>query len=190
MPLVLLPADEREPQPWRNGGGTTYEIARADHPQRSREFLWRVSIAEISAPGPFSLFPGYQRLIAVIAGAGMSLRGLAPDEVTLAPFQVTRFDGALAVEGRLRNGAVQDFNVIFDPAICSARLEFADQPGARPLTARTTLLVNVDAEPCEWRCRRERGDLARLDAVQLTDARGETLEWRDAARVALVEIAY
>jgi environmental stress-induced protein Ves len=190
MPLVLLPADERQPQPWRNGGGITYEVARASHPARPQDYLWRVSIAEVSAPGPFSLFVGYQRVIAVIAGAGMSLRGLAPDEVTLAPFQVTRFDGALAVEGLLPNGPVQDFNVIFDPAICSARLAFAEGAGARPVTARSTLLVNVDAEPCEWRCRRATGALAQLDAVELTEARGETLEWRDAVRVALVEIAY
>jgi environmental stress-induced protein Ves len=57
--------------PWRNGQGMTREIAR--EPAAGENFLWRLSIAEIAASCDFSLFPGYDRTIALIEGAGMLL---------------------------------------------------------------------------------------------------------------------
>lgn len=188
MQVTHLPAGERQPQPWRNGGGMTFEIARAPHLQRSRDFLWRVSIADVATAGPFSRFDGCERLIAVIAGAGMRLRGLAPDDTLLVPFSVVRFDGALAVEGLLPHGPVRDLNVIFDPALCSAQLAFVDDNAGRVLAARTAFLVNLDAARCEWRCGSHAGALSRFDAVQFGHARNETLEWRGSPRLALVEI--
>lgn len=188
MPVVLLPAEHRRPQAWRNGGGVTFEIARAPHPQRPQDFLWRVSIAEVAASGAFSKFAGYQRLIAVISGAGMSLRGLGPNDSVLMPFQVTRFDGAVAVEGLLPQGPVQDFNVIFDPTLCRARLAFVDGSGRQPLAARATFLVNVGIRRCDWCCGDQSGHLAQFDALQLAGGNAQPLVWRGEARVALVEI--
>ncbi len=37
--------------PWRNGLGTTREVHRDER--------WRLSIATITAPGPFSVFRGW-----------------------------------------------------------------------------------------------------------------------------------
>ena len=56
--------------PWKNGGGTTREIALADDPAG---FLWRLSMATVSASGPFSHFPGIDRTIACLQGNGMRL---------------------------------------------------------------------------------------------------------------------
>ncbi len=38
------------------------------------EFLWRVSIADVERDGPFSRFPGIDRTIVLLEGAGMRLR--------------------------------------------------------------------------------------------------------------------
>ena len=57
--------------PWKNGQGVTREIAR--EPAEGEDFLWRLSIAEVAASGDFSLFPGYDRTITLIEGAGMRL---------------------------------------------------------------------------------------------------------------------
>lgn len=190
MSAVVLPADHRQPQAWRNGGGVTFEVARAAHPQRAGDFLWRVSIANVAASRPFSSFRGYARIIAVIAGAGMKLRGLGPHDTVLVPFEVVRFDGADPVEGLLEQGPVKDFNVIFDPVLCRARLAFVDGSGHQPLGARTTLLVNVDAASCDWHCGTDGANLTQFDAIQFTGARDEPLQWQSAMHVALVEIDY
>ena len=57
--------------PWRNGLGTTTEIAA--EPSADGRFHWRLSIADVAQSGPFSSFEGYDRTIAVVAGAGMRL---------------------------------------------------------------------------------------------------------------------
>ena len=38
--------------PWRNGGGVTREVA-VDGPG-AQDFEWRISIADVNEPGPFS----------------------------------------------------------------------------------------------------------------------------------------
>src|SRR5665811_1616202 len=57
--------------PWRNGGGVTREVVASGASVASggsggsdpRDFDWRISIADVSRPGPFSAFPGVDRVI-------------------------------------------------------------------------------------------------------------------------------
>lgn len=61
--------------PWKNGGGTTQEIACGTAPDAAPgAFDWRVSVARIEADGPFSSFPGVARVIVLLDGAGVRLR--------------------------------------------------------------------------------------------------------------------
>lgn len=69
-PRLLGPADYRR-VPWRNGRGMTTEIAQAADGKGG--FLWRFSLAAVTGDGPFSAFPGIDRVIAVAEGAGMRL---------------------------------------------------------------------------------------------------------------------
>ena len=59
--------------PWKNGGGVTREITSAKDDKTGADFLWRVSIATISASGPFSRFDDVDRTIAVLSGNGIRL---------------------------------------------------------------------------------------------------------------------
>src|SRR5664279_5065723 len=59
--------------PWRNGGGITYEIAVGPETGTVQDFDWRVSVAQIDAPGPFSTFAGVDRIIALIDGPALHL---------------------------------------------------------------------------------------------------------------------
>jgi hypothetical protein len=70
--------------PWRNGGGTTSEIAV--EPAPGGRFRHRLSIADVTASGPFSDFAGYDRHILLLAGRGFTLRvdGDAPRVVDRA----------------------------------------------------------------------------------------------------------
>lgn len=61
--LLLDPAAVA-PQPWRNGRGTTRELATGPG--------WRVSLAELAEDGPFSSFPGFARIFTPL-GDGFEL---------------------------------------------------------------------------------------------------------------------
>src|SRR3954463_8036751 len=72
--MRILRSTEYRRMPWRNGGGTTTEIAIAPLPSASGDrFAHRVSIADVATDGPFSRFDGYERLIMLVEGAGMIL---------------------------------------------------------------------------------------------------------------------
>ena len=103
------------PSAWKNGGGTTRELLAWPGPA---DWVFRLSVAEVQADGPFSRFEGVQRWFAVLSGAGVRLclgaRATAPVDVQVltpasAPFC---FDGALPVNCTLPGGATQDFNLM------------------------------------------------------------------------------
>lgn len=98
---------------WKNGLGSTREIAV--HPARSNSsnFLWRVSIAAVDSAGPFSSFPGVDRYIALLSGHGFSMAfgdGNAHALTTLfAPFA---FSGDADVSAELVDGPTSDLNLM------------------------------------------------------------------------------
>lgn len=69
--------------PWKNGAGTTQQIAIDDR----SPFRWRLSTAQVEKSGPFSLYPTYDRHLVVVDGGTLSLsrqgetRLLPPKEV-------------------------------------------------------------------------------------------------------------
>ena len=65
--------NEIAPRPWKNGGGSTREIACWPQGADMDSFGWRVSIATIAQAGPFSAFPGINRQIMLLAGDGVQL---------------------------------------------------------------------------------------------------------------------
>lgn len=108
----LSPADYKR-TPWKNGAGTTTELAISPQNATLSDFLWRVSIAEVAADGPFSLFPGSDRTIMLIEGAGMVLDAGSHGSIALLePLQAHSFSGDWPVFGKLVSGPVCDFNLI------------------------------------------------------------------------------
>jgi len=112
--LHLEPGDARV-TPWRNGGGVTRELAL--WPEEARferlDFDWRIARAGVSRDGPFSSFPGFERHLVVISGAGLELEhGEPPVRARLRPFEPLRFDGGENARARLVAGPVEDLNVL------------------------------------------------------------------------------
>jgi uncharacterized protein len=98
--------------PWKNGGGTTVELA-IDPPGAGLDaFAWRVSIAEVRKSGPFSRFDGIDRTLAILDGDGIALD--FGDRV----IRVGRDDPPLIVPGESPvigtplGGVVRDLNVM------------------------------------------------------------------------------
>ena len=68
MKLVHRTASQYLRQPWKNGGGTTTELAIQS---RGEDWSWRLSLADVDTSGPFSDFVGYRRTILLVSGRGM-----------------------------------------------------------------------------------------------------------------------
>lgn len=52
--------------PWSNGRGTTLELAVSPAGAAIGEIDWRISIATVSEPGPFSRLPGIDRVLLML----------------------------------------------------------------------------------------------------------------------------
>ena len=97
--------------PWKNGGGVTREIFRS--PVEGTEFDWRLSLATIAAPGPFSAFAGYHRTLVLVGGAGVELNFAQHGTSRLSvPGQSVEFDGAWQTSCILLDGPSTDLNLI------------------------------------------------------------------------------
>ena len=113
--------------PWKNGGGVTRELLCCD---RDGQTLWRLSIADVSAEGPFSMFPGMRRILTVIEGQGMRLS--RPDGSFIAAdlLSPVAFNGEEPIGGELPYGPCRDFNVIWNPDRCDAAVEVIEKGAA------------------------------------------------------------
>jgi environmental stress-induced protein Ves len=109
--------------PWKNGGGETIEIATSPDGASFETFDWRVSMARVERSGPFSHFPGIDRSLSIIAGAGITLDLPKTSKVALdrasAPFFFPGDDGA---DCALRDGPIEDLNVMTRRNVCRHRV--------------------------------------------------------------------
>lgn len=117
---VLLKASGYRSMPWRNGLGTTREIAVEPPGKAAGEagFRWRLSIADIERDCEFSAFPGINRSIMLLDGKGMDLfvdgQCLSLDR----PFRPRDFSGDASARCRLHAGPVRDFNIMSAATTC------------------------------------------------------------------------
>ncbi len=115
---------------------------------------WRISLADIDTDGPFSAFPGRQRLLTLVDGPVL---GLVVDGETCAvePHRPFAFAGDAVVVATVPEGPVRVLNVVVDPDVVapfvtvlelgrSSTLPLADDQAAFVLKGSATL-GGVDA---------------------------------------------
>lgn len=176
--------------PWKNGGGTTLELAVAP-PGATLEtgLRWRLSSAEVAASGPFSLFPGLERWLWLLDGDGFELDFGARGRVDLRePLRPIRFPGDWRATATLAGGTSTDLNLMVDPSqVCaSAEVIHLERNRALVLGKATTLFL----------CARGTASvpvlglhLGHLHLLRLEDGAGTTLEFAPGlTRTALVKI--
>ncbi len=129
------------PRPWKNGGGTTREIAAAPPGAGVADFDWRVSVAEIASDGPFSAFPGVDRQIVLLEGAGVRLRGARFDRCLDRPLEPFAFAGEEPVEASLLGGPSRDLNVMTRRGAARAELRVVAGRGDVPACDALVLLA-------------------------------------------------
>lgn len=143
MGVRILRAADRAAAPWRNGGGVTREVASWPEDAGLDGFDWRVSLAEVGSGGPFSAFPGIDRVITVVDGGGMELivDGVAhPVPERHRPFA---FSGDAETHCRLLGGAITDLNLMTRRGRVSGGVEIVRTPLVLPVGAGRTVLLLV-----------------------------------------------
>ncbi|AXA65119.1 HutD family protein [Pseudomonas oryzihabitans] len=151
--------------PWRNGLGTTLEIAR-DTPASSADFGWRLSLADVAQSGAFSPFAGLTRIISVIEGAGMRLHIDGVPTQALARWKPYVFSGAAQVSCELLDGPIRDLNLIYRADRYRAELDWVSVDGALPLAYAEAQVLFCGEGSLKVRHEQERICLGPLDALR------------------------
>ncbi|OKK17366.1 HutD-family protein [Streptomyces sp. CB00455] len=186
----LLRAADRTAAPWKNGGGVTREIAARPEGAGTQDFLWRVSLAEVGADGPFSVFPGVERTLTLARGAGMALDVGGVRRLVDERYAPQDFAGDEPAHCRLLDGPVVNFNVMYrreatsaETAVVRGLLSLAVPPdGALLVVALEGPAVLEPPGTCA-----PHEELAPYDAALLTGVPG--CRMRTAGRAAVVRFA-
>jgi environmental stress-induced protein Ves len=171
--------------PWKNGAGTTLEIAVQG--RQGEAFDWRLSLALVEQDCAFSAYAGYERHTALVEGAGFELR--SPEGSTLSFTQVGQvhaYEGATPWECRLRAGPAWDLNLIARSGLGGRMHALRAGPEALPLDASPAgcYIVSLQA-PLEIvagagsvrLASRDAAFLARGEAATVTAAAGSGGGW-------------
>jgi environmental stress-induced protein Ves len=116
--MQIIRFADLKPQPWRNGGGVTRELAShrggasagAGSPGDGA-WDWRVSIADVTRAGEYSAFPGMERVLTVVEGE-LLLLAVDGTEHPLEKYRPFRFPGGAASSSALPTGDIRNLNVI------------------------------------------------------------------------------
>lgn len=129
--MKLLKKSDSLTMPWKNGLGSTAQIAlyppSADF--ASGDFLWRISSATVQSAGPFSQFPGFDRWLVVLSGEGLLLNGFP-----LLPLSPFHFSGDELIHSDLLNDPVTDLGIIYRRDRVHASMMLHDLQGPQTLT--------------------------------------------------------
>lgn len=167
--VTSIPLAAQRRVPWKNGLGTTREVAASPRGAGVGErFRWRVSLAAVDRSCPFSEFHGYERTILLVSGEGFELdfAGAAPPRTLTRPLEACTFQGEWRTRCRLLGGPVEDLNVMVDRARASAAVEVVRGALTREVRADAVLVVVADG-PGEVEVGGETHALAPGDALRI-----------------------
>jgi environmental stress-induced protein Ves len=151
---------ERVFRPWKNGGGQTAEIAVSPANAGFENFDWRISTAIVATSGPFSAFPGVDRVLTILEGGAMVLSVEAREHRLDASSRPFSFSGDVSVTARLEGEALLDFNVMVRRPLRADVVRGPLDVGRQGASARARLALLLE----------DRAGLVRLDLVDLAAA--------------------
>ncbi|NKX54449.1 HutD/Ves family protein [Arthrobacter mobilis] len=145
--MTALPAGpiirfaDLSPSPWLNGGGRTVELASgasgaaAGQAPGDGGWDWRLSLADVDRPAPFSHLPGIRRILTVVDGGPLDLTvgGVRHRVERHRPFA---FDGGARTVPGLPAGPVRNLNLMLRPASAQGSVAIIPLTESRPVGLR------------------------------------------------------
>jgi len=98
--------------PWKNGMGSTTEIAISPANATLENFVWRVSMAQVASDGPFSSFAAIERTLLVLEGNGLDLSVADQPTTRIDRETIHSFPGDQPTSATLVDGPIVDLNVM------------------------------------------------------------------------------
>jgi environmental stress-induced protein Ves len=134
--MQIIEPDAWRAQPWRNGAGVTHELVRWPE---AEPYGVRISVADITAPAPFSSFAGYRRWLYLLEGGPVSLAVDDGAVVLAEPADGLAFAGDARVAATAVARPSRDLNFMVREAL-RARVEIL-RGGARGELAGAAVAV-------------------------------------------------
>ncbi|AEB60428.1 HutD/Ves family protein [Ectopseudomonas mendocina] len=142
MPFTLLDPTTALAMPWKNGGGTTLQLAISPAGAGLEDFAWRISSAQVAADGAFSSFPGIDRSLAVLAGNGLRLQREDGHVETLhSAGAIAAFAGEEAIDAQLLDGPITDLNLMTRRGLWTHRVQMLKWQGTQGLENDAAVLL-------------------------------------------------
>lgn len=134
LPLAIRRAATLETRLWSNGRGASCEVAISPEQATMEDFTWRASMAQISADVSFLPFPGIDRTLILLGGAGMELDlthhvTAGTSHALREPLSAFGFDGETPPEAKLVDGPTHDFNLMVRRDIADGQVTVWRGPG-------------------------------------------------------------
>jgi len=164
-PIQILRARDRPAVAWKNGGGVTREIAAWPWGADLEAFDWRVSMATVDTGGPFSNFPGVDRILTVLEGE-LTLRvdGRAPVTLSGAAAPIA-FAGDIDVAAETPPRPVTDLNVMTRRGRVTARVERVSLAAPRSVAVSHWTIILCRSAKLSFALGEEAFEMALDDAV-------------------------
>jgi environmental stress-induced protein Ves len=109
--------NEHTPMPWANGRGTSYEVSRGG----GEVWNWRVAIAPVVEPGPFSTLAGVDRHLVVLDEAPLALTIDGATRLARRG-EVVAFAGESNVVAALPEGPTRDLGLMIRRGVATGSM--------------------------------------------------------------------
>lgn len=121
--------------PWKNGGGFTTELF-CIYDSVNSSLLFRLSVASVKSDGPFSNFPGIDRILLLLKGEGFLLEGTTINTSLKLNTSPLYFKGEDSIKCILLNGPCTDFNVMTARTYAHSKISIKDLSENTPITIK------------------------------------------------------
>lgn len=132
------------PKPWKNLRGTTLELFKWPL-EAKEEFLFRLSRADLTESGPFSVFPGVERALVLTEGEPIEL-SICGRRILLGLWEEISFSGDVPVSAKV-NSPGKDFNLMLRRQAARGRIEIVQ--GTKKFYVDTDFFAVFTIDPLE-----------------------------------------
>ena len=188
--MQILRAANYKVMPWKNGLGSTTEIAIFPADAKLDDFDWRVSTAQVTSDGPFSSFSGIDRTLLVIDGAGieLSVDGYASERIDRDT--IHSFPGDQKTSAILIDGSITDLNVMSRRGIVSQHVRRINVMKRQDFIVSTQTFLFVEHGTATIRSTSTVDSLSAHDALLVEQGSAPvTIESDATARVVIIEFS-